>query len=202
MPALLCRMSRRPNFETAVLSIRRASSSRVTSDLTKTARPPALSIRLTVSAPPASSRSATTIAAPSFARRSAVARPIPDEPPVMTPAFPLISIARSSVHKKNTNRSLADTPNQHADDQTREHVGRQRNISVVAFADKEDEAERDARERHQGQHEQPDGQNCVRIAGTNPAKQQRILLPAHQVTLLHFVVAVDVVVGCEGVVED
>ena len=97
MPALLCRMSRRPNFETAVSSIRRASSSRVTSALTKTARPPALSIRLTVSAPPASSRSATTIAAPSLANRSDVARPIPDEPPVMTPTFPLISIARSSV---------------------------------------------------------------------------------------------------------
>src|SRR5277367_1426275 len=169
MPALLCRMSRRPNFETAVSSIRRASSSLLTSVLTKTARPPALSMRLTVSAPPFSSRSATTIAAPSFASRSDVARPMPDEPPVMTPTFPLISIARTSV------RILVDrsayAPNQYADDQACEHVGRQRNISVVAFADKEDEAERDARERHQGQHEQPDRENRVRIAGTNPAQQ-------------------------------
>src|ERR1700733_14326206 len=113
MPALLCRMSRRPNFETAVSSIRRASSSLVTSVLTKTARPPALSMRLTVSAPPVSSRSATTIAAPSFASRR-----------------PNLLIDR-----------LAYAPNQYADDQACENVGRQRNISVVAFADKEDEAE-------------------------------------------------------------
>src|SRR5271167_407648 len=139
MPALLCRISRRPYFDIAVSSIRRASSSLVTSVFTKTARPPAPSMRLTVSAPPASSRSATTIAAPSFASRSDVARPIPDEPPVMTPTFPLISIAQSSV--RNPNRALTDTPHQHANDQPREHMGREGDISVVAFLDKEDEAE-------------------------------------------------------------
>src|SRR5208283_2410240 len=151
MPALLCRMSSRPNFETAVSSIRRASSIFATLALTKTARPPALSMRLTVSAPPFSSRSATTIAAPSFASRSDVARPMPDEPPVITPTLPLMSIARTSV--RILIDCLAYAPNQHADDQAREHVGRQRYISVVAFADKEDEAECDPRERHESQHE-------------------------------------------------
>src|SRR5579862_4146877 len=201
MPALLCRMSRRPYFETAVSSIFRASSSLVTSAFTNTARPPALSMRLTVSAPPVSSRSATTIAAPSFASRSDVARPIPDEPPVMTPTFPLISIARSSVRKKNTNRSLTHTPNQHADDQSREYIGRQRNISVVAFPDEEDEAERDARERNQGQREQPDGQHRMRIAFSNPVEQEAELFLADETALLHRMVALDEVVGREGVIQ-
>src|SRR6266481_4251865 len=161
IPALLCRMSRRPNFETAVSSIRRVSSSRVTSALTKTAAPPAPSIRWTDSAPPASSRSATTMAAPSFASRSEVARPIPDAPPVMTPTFPLISISQ------NLRCELAGAADHHAYDQSRQHVCGEPYINVVAFLDEQNEAKGDSRERYQRQHEQPKCQHRVRIALAN-----------------------------------
>src|SRR5262245_47026346 len=52
------------------------------------ARPPACSISATTSAALASCTSATHTAAPSRARRSAVARPMPDAPPVTTAALP------------------------------------------------------------------------------------------------------------------
>src|ERR1700730_3488401 len=94
IPALLCRMSKRPKVDIAVSIMCRACSASVTSTRIAAARPPALSIIRTVSRAPASLRSAASTEAPSAARRTAVARPIPDPPPVMTAVLPLMSIFR------------------------------------------------------------------------------------------------------------
>ena len=63
-------------------------SGSVTSIATKMARPPALSIRRTVSLPAAWSSSATATPAPSAANRIAASRPIPPPAPVISAIFP------------------------------------------------------------------------------------------------------------------
>src|SRR6202050_2354315 len=160
MPALLYKMSRPPNFSTAVSIILRASASWVTSALTNVARPPALSVCFAVSAPPAVSTSATTIEAPSCARRIEVARPIPDPAPVMTATFPRISILLSEGYRAR----LTNVAQHDADQQSDQHVGRESDVSVVAFFQKEQETKCHPSKRHQRQHQQADGHNRMRVA--------------------------------------
>src|SRR3990172_4967706 len=88
MPALLCRMSTPPNVYSVKATIRSIPSQRVTSVYTNAAWPPASSRSRTVSRPPASSTSATATAAPASARAMAVARPMPEPPPVTRATLP------------------------------------------------------------------------------------------------------------------
>ncbi|MNN07197.1 hypothetical protein D3C81_1200170 [compost metagenome] len=67
---------------------RRTSASRVTSQATNSAWPPASLINATVPSPPTGSRSATTTLRPSRANARAVARPIPAAPPVTSATWP------------------------------------------------------------------------------------------------------------------
>src|SRR5579884_3320337 len=94
MPALLWMMSSPPSCASANwISFCIALPSDV-SARKKSARPPAVVMRSTVSRASASLRSATTTEAPSRASRSAVARPIPEPPPVTMAALPLTSTVR------------------------------------------------------------------------------------------------------------
>src|SRR5437773_2228941 len=63
------------------------------SAFTKTASPPAALMSRTVSSPPSTTTSATTTFAPSRAKVRAVARPIPDPPPVTNAILPSTSPA-------------------------------------------------------------------------------------------------------------
>lgn len=88
VPALLNAMSR-PPWRDAAVSMRRATSAgRVTSATTAIPRPPASTIRSTVSASGSGRRPATTTVAPARANASAVALPIPVPPPVTRTTFP------------------------------------------------------------------------------------------------------------------
>src|SRR3972149_11854164 len=88
MPALLCRMSIPPNVSSVKATICSTSAQRVTSVCTNAARLPASSTSRTVSRPPASSTSAMATAAPACTRAMAVARPMPEPPPVTRATFP------------------------------------------------------------------------------------------------------------------
>src|SRR5258707_10187291 len=82
VPALLIRISSRPNFFTAALISARHDSAAVTSTATASALAPTAASFLTAAALFASSRPATTIAAPASARPCAMPKPIPPLPPV------------------------------------------------------------------------------------------------------------------------
>src|SRR5262245_27367852 len=79
-PALLTRMSSRPNCLTAMLIIAAASASRATSARQKAAAVP--SSRATSA--PASRQSTSTMRAPSWTKRRQIAAPNPEAPPVTT----------------------------------------------------------------------------------------------------------------------
>src|SRR5215212_3701878 len=87
-PALLTRMSTRPNSSLACRIRPCACSSSVTSHSTESARPPSPFIRSTRSSSRSSRRAATTTGAPSAAKASAVASPMPLDAPVMTATLP------------------------------------------------------------------------------------------------------------------
>src|SRR6266851_5010784 len=82
VPALLTRMSSRPNFFTAEAISARQDSGAVTSTAMAAALAPASVSVFTALALFASSRPATTIVAPAAARPSAMPKPIPPLPPV------------------------------------------------------------------------------------------------------------------------
>ncbi len=88
IPALLNRMSSPSNSSTVSRTARRQSAAWLTSQRIKMACPPSSLIVWTTLSPPTSSRSAMATAAPSRANRVAVARPIPDAPPVISARFP------------------------------------------------------------------------------------------------------------------
>src|SRR5262245_34662890 len=97
MPALLNAQSSRPYASTAFLTIASTSVDCETSVLTNMASPPAALISRTVSSPPSTTTSATTTLAPSRAKVRAVARPIPDPPPVTNAILPSTSPAIVSL---------------------------------------------------------------------------------------------------------
>src|SRR5262245_52737852 len=92
MPALLIRMSMRPNSPRVRSTIRARSARTVTSVGTAAERRPSAFTSPTVRSAPALSSSATTTSAPSFASSRAVARPMPRPPPVTIATCPLSSM--------------------------------------------------------------------------------------------------------------
>src|SRR5205085_2329246 len=88
IPALLWAQSKRPYVSTVVLIMASTSTALETSTWTKIASPPFSVIIWTVCCPPSSFMSATTSFAPSRANIRAVARPIPEAPPVTNATFP------------------------------------------------------------------------------------------------------------------
>src|SRR5277367_4329100 len=82
MPALLMRMSRRPNFCAAPLTKARHASSLPTSACVKVTLAPALSSSAATRSPRSPSRSQNATLAPSATKRLTVASPIPEAPPV------------------------------------------------------------------------------------------------------------------------
>src|SRR6185437_6573947 len=107
VPALLTRMSSRPNFFAAAAMRARHDSAEVTSTAMAAAlAPPAVSF-LTAAALFASSRPATMTAAPASARPCAMPKPIPPLPPVTTATRPPRSkSAIASSDRKKIARSL------------------------------------------------------------------------------------------------
>jgi hypothetical protein len=83
-PALLTRMSTGANTLSARAKMWSTPSGVATSASTAIAVPPASSIPLATDSARSPYRSATTTVAPSRAKSSAVARPIPEPPPVTT----------------------------------------------------------------------------------------------------------------------
>src|SRR5215471_14862246 len=88
IPALLWAQSNLPYVSTAVLIMASTAVASDTSAWTKMASPPCSVIMWTVWCPPSSFMSATTSFAPSRANVRAVARPIPEAPPVTNATFP------------------------------------------------------------------------------------------------------------------
>src|SRR5579859_5174237 len=88
MPALLMRMSRRPNFCAAPLTKSRHAASLPTSACVKAILAPALSSSAATRWPRSSSRSQNATLAPSATKRLTVASPIPDAPPVTAATLP------------------------------------------------------------------------------------------------------------------
>src|SRR5206468_2078234 len=76
-----------PSSRTLAATARSTSSHRLTSPSTNVVRPPVAAIAATVSLPPSGRRSMTATAAPWDASARAIARPIPEPPPV-TRALP------------------------------------------------------------------------------------------------------------------
>src|SRR5207248_1845681 len=95
MPALFTRMSSRPKDAHTSSMILRMPSSFATSPGVVTARPPSCSMSRTLSNATVSSISLTATVAPSRANRRAVARPIPEPPPVTSAIAPLMLIPDS-----------------------------------------------------------------------------------------------------------
>src|SRR3981189_3613295 len=102
VPALLTRISSRPNFFTAALISARHDSAVVTSTATASALAPAAASFLTAAALFASSRPAMTIAAPASARPCAMPKPMPPLPPVTTATRPLRSKSAISIALRQT----------------------------------------------------------------------------------------------------
>src|SRR5438309_443662 len=71
-----------PSRPTAAATAPSTSAQRLTSPETKNARPPLASIAWTVSFPPSGRRSKTATGAPAAPSATAIARPIPEPPPV------------------------------------------------------------------------------------------------------------------------
>ena len=88
IPALLWAQSKRPYVSTVVLIMAATAVALDTSVLTKVASPPFSVIIWTVCCPPSSFISAMTSFAPSRANVRAVARPIPEAPPVTKATLP------------------------------------------------------------------------------------------------------------------
>src|ERR1700738_3906907 len=88
MPALLMRMSRRPNFCAAPLTKSRHAASVPTSACAKATLAPAVSSSAATRWPRSPSRSQNATLAPSARKRLTVASPIPDAPPVTAATLP------------------------------------------------------------------------------------------------------------------
>ena len=88
MPALLTRMSRRPNFSAAPLTKARHAASVPTSACVKATLAPAASSSAATRWPRSPSRSQNATLAPSATKRLTVASPIPDAPPVTAATLP------------------------------------------------------------------------------------------------------------------
>src|ERR1700722_5814432 len=91
-PALLNRISRRPNPRTVSSTMRSTSAATRTSTETDFATPPAFSISAAVLLADSDRTSATITFAPSRANRSALARPIPEPAPVISATLSLSSM--------------------------------------------------------------------------------------------------------------
>ncbi len=83
-PALLTQVSIRPNRATAASASRSTSERSATSRATARASPPSALIRAAASSRACPLRAARTTLAPRLAAVSAVARPMPDDAPVIT----------------------------------------------------------------------------------------------------------------------
>ena len=92
--AALTSTSRRPNWETAALTMASIWSALEVSTCTNKASPPCSPMRRTVSSPPDRLRSATTTRAPSSTKRSEVRRPMPEDAPVTKAT---LSLSRSTM---------------------------------------------------------------------------------------------------------
>src|SRR5207248_10540504 len=88
MPALLMRISRRPNFCAAPLTKARHAASVPTSACVKATLAPAVSSSAATRWPHSPSRSQNATLAPSATKRLTVASPIPDAPPVTAATLP------------------------------------------------------------------------------------------------------------------
>src|SRR5205823_2508923 len=88
MPALLTRMSRRPNVCAAPLTKARHAASVPTSACVKATLAPAVSSSAATRWPRSPSRSQNATLAPSATKRLTVASPIPDAPPVTAATLP------------------------------------------------------------------------------------------------------------------
>src|SRR6516162_6585931 len=88
MPALLMRMSRRPNFCAAPLTKSRHAASVPTSACVKATLAPPLASSAATRWPRSPSRSQNATLAPSATKRLTVASPIPDAPPVTAATLP------------------------------------------------------------------------------------------------------------------
>src|SRR6201993_1206562 len=88
MPALLTRISRRPNFCAAPLTKSRHAASVPTSACVKAILAPAVSSSAATRWPRSPSRSQNATLAPSATKRLTVASPIPDAPPVTAATLP------------------------------------------------------------------------------------------------------------------
>src|SRR3990172_7594751 len=107
MPALLIRMSNRPNSPTAASAILWTSTRSVTSPTTAAARPPASRTSPAACSNGPASRSPSTTQAPSWPKRSAVARPMPLPAPVIQATFPSSFMSSSSPAACRPRRPLA-----------------------------------------------------------------------------------------------
>ena len=115
MPALLNAQSSRPKAATVRATIAATSASRLTSPPMAIAWPPAALISPTVPAALSSVRSATATRAPSRLMATAVARPIPDAPPVTSAVLPsrmpaMVRFPFSCVWKRQAYRRRAGSP--------------------------------------------------------------------------------------------
>src|SRR5437868_15178282 len=101
IPALLKRMSMRPNSRILRSTTRLQSAAELTSVRSKSARPPLVVIAAAVLFPASWLMSAMATAAPSRAKSRAVARPMPDPAPVISAVlFPRrISLLRAKLDK-------------------------------------------------------------------------------------------------------
>src|SRR5690348_6904154 len=88
MPALLTRMSRRPNFSAAPLTKPTHAASVATSACVKATLAPAAASSAATRWPRSPSRSQNATLAPSATKRLTVASPIPDAPPVTAAILP------------------------------------------------------------------------------------------------------------------
>src|SRR5262245_55979209 len=104
IPAMLHRMSRRPQRSQTACTIRAQSLSTDTSALIGIAWPPASRMSLVVSSAAARSKSATPICAPSLANKIALAFPIPAPAPVITAT---LFVTCMSSHKNSLPLSMA-----------------------------------------------------------------------------------------------
>src|SRR5499427_8746029 len=113
MPALLTRMSRRPNFCAAPLTKSRHAASVPTSACVKTTLAPTVSSSAATRWPRPPSRSQNATLAPSATKRLTVASPIPDAPPVtaatLPSSLPMLPpfIALRSTHLHDRHRPAA-----------------------------------------------------------------------------------------------
>src|SRR5438552_7018282 len=109
MPALLMRMSRRPNFCAAPLTKSRHAASIPTSACVKATLAPVVSSSAATRWPRSPSRSQNATLAPSPTKRLTVASPIPDAPPVTAATLPssLPMFATFSLHCETR---IHDTP--------------------------------------------------------------------------------------------